>query len=239
MPNSYAIIPAAGLSTRMGSTTSKQARKQWIEIAGVPIFIHTLRRFDQCGAIRAMVVPVRAEDRKRVEERIGAERFRAAVEIVEGGTARQDSVFNAVEHLALVMKAAEDDLIAVHDAVRPFIEVETIERALAAARAHGAAIVGVAAVDTVKQVERVSPDANRVSATLPREKIVLAQTPQVFRLDLLRAAFAKARADGFYATDEASLVEHFGHDVFVVPGSMRNWKITTPADLELAARLLT
>ena len=232
--HAYIIIPAAGLSTRMGSTTSGQARKQMVEVGGAPILIHTLRRFDACAGIAEILVPVRPEDQELVAARIASEGLHHRVRVLAGGNARQDSVWNALQQIT----AADEALVAIHDAVRPFVDPETIERALAAAARHDAVIVAMPAVDTVKQVERVGPDANRVTSTLPRERIVLAQTPQVFRLGLLRRAFAQARADGFYATDEAALVEHYGHDVYVVPGSARNWKITTPADLPLAEMLL-
>ena len=236
MSTAYAIIPAAGLSTRMGSTTTGQARKQMAEIGGAPILIHTLRKFARGGRFAAVLVPVRREDMPAVEARIAAEHFPTPVQVLEGGNARQDSVWNAVQQLG--MAADDDTLILIHDAVRPFVPEEIIERALEDAERHPAVIVATPAVDTVKQVERASADANRVTATLQRERIVLAQTPQVFRLGLLRRAFAHAHSDGFYATDEASLVEHLGEDVFVVPGSPRNWKITTPADLPLAGILL-
>lgn len=237
MPHAYAIVPAAGLSTRMGSTTTGLVRKPLIEVGGAPLLIHTLRKFDQVAALRGLWVAVRPEDRPAVEERITAERLRLPVRVVEGGESRQESVGNALRALAEI-EPDPNALVVVHDAVRPFVTVEMIERALAAAEAHGAAIVALPAVDTVKQVQRVGGDANCVTATLQRERIVLAQTPQVFRLGLLQQAFAKAAADGFYATDESSLVEHFGHDVFVVPGSPRNWKITSPGDLPLAELFL-
>ncbi|MGH9417170.1 MAG: 2-C-methyl-D-erythritol 4-phosphate cytidylyltransferase [Terriglobales bacterium] len=233
MATAYAIIPAAGLSTRMGSTTSGQARKQLAEVAGAPILIHTLRKFDQCAALADLLVPVRPEDRQQVAARVEAEHYRHRVQVMEGGRARQDSVANALVELEK-LGAGDATLVLIHDAVRPFVTVEMIERALDAAARHDAVIVALPAMDTIKQVERVGADANRVVATLQRERIVMAQTPQVFRLGLLREAFRKAGADGFYGTDEASLVEHLGHDVFVIPGSPRNWKITTPGDLQLA-----
>lgn len=230
----HVIIPAAGLSTRMGSTTSGQARKQMAEIGGAPILIHTLRKFDASEGIGDILVPVRPEDVEPVRARIAKERLRHRVQVLEGGNARQDSVWNAVQ----TIEDGDEALVAIHDAVRPFVDAETIARALAAAERHQAVIVAVPAIDTLKLVERAGADSNRVTSTLQRERIVLAQTPQVFRLGLLRRAFAKARTDGFYGTDEAALVEHLGHDVFVVPGSARNWKITTPADLPLAEMLL-
>jgi 2-C-methyl-D-erythritol 4-phosphate cytidylyltransferase len=127
----------------------------------------------------------------------------------------------------------DTDLVAVHDAVRPFVEVAVIERAIEEAARIGAVIVAIPSVDTVKQVER-----GQIMGTIPRERIVLAQTPQVFRYKLLKQAFERAAEDGFQATDEASLVEHLGEPVGVVLGSDRNLKITKPADLELAQLFL-
>jgi len=131
------------------------------------------------------------------------------------------------------VKASAEDIVLVHDAVRPFVSAEIISEVISAAKKHGAAIAGVPAVDTIKQVERTA-DGALIKATIPREKIVMAQTPQGFRYDVLKKAFDEAAADGFVGTDEASLVERSGHPVAVVMGSPRNIKITTPADLELA-----
>ena len=126
-------------------------------------------------------------------------------------------------------------LVAVHDAVRPFIDTAMVEAVIAEAGLHGAAIVGIVPVDTVKQVHK-----NRIRATLSREHLVLAQTPQVFRFDLLQRAFAKAREDSFTGTDEASLVERLDEvAVHVVQGSDRNIKITKPSDMDLARLYLS
>ncbi|MGH9487368.1 MAG: 2-C-methyl-D-erythritol 4-phosphate cytidylyltransferase [Terriglobales bacterium] len=240
MSESYAIIPAAGLSTRMGSTTSGQARKPMLELAGAPILIHTLRCFEACAEIQEILIPVRREDRSQVEEQLAAARLRQRVRTLEGGNARQDSVWNAVQMLSRELGEAGNDVsVLIHDAVRPFLEARVLNAVLTAAQQHPAVIVAIPAVDTIKQVERVGAEDNRVTATLPRERVVLAQTPQVFRLGLLLRAYTHAHADGFYATDEAALLEHLGEDVFVVPGSPRNWKITTPADLPLAEMVLS
>jgi 2-C-methyl-D-erythritol 4-phosphate cytidylyltransferase len=151
------------------------------------------------------------------------------VRVVEGGESRQQSVENALAALD-----AGTELVAVHDAVRPFIDIETIEKVIAAATESGAAIVGIVPVDTVKQVH-----LNKIRATIPRERLVLAQTPQVFRYGLLREAFAKAREDNFTGTDESSLVERLEQvEVSVVAGSDRNIKITRPSDMDLARLFL-
>ena len=126
------------------------------------------------------------------------------------------------------------ELVAVHDAVRPFIEHSVLEKVFAEAEESGAAIVGIVPVDTVKQVHR-----NKIRQTIPRERLILAQTPQVFRFDLLKSAFAQAREDDFAGTDESSLVERLDQvEVSVVPGSDRNLKITKPSDMDLARLFL-
>ena len=153
--------------------------------------------------------------------------------MVEGGNSRQQSVENALAALD-----PDTTLVAVHDAVRPFIDLETIEKVIDEAAETGAAIVGIVPVDTVKQVTRAQTNKARIRATLPREKLVLAQTPQVFRYDLLVRAFAAAQSDGFIGTDESSLVERLEVEVSVVLGSDRNIKITKPSDMDLARLFL-
>jgi 2-C-methyl-D-erythritol 4-phosphate cytidylyltransferase len=151
--------------------------------------------------------------------------------VVHGGDTRQQSVANA---LAQVDPATE--IVLVHDAVRPFVTPEQLDRVIAEARQRGAAILGIPAIDTVKEVKRTSlpPDVALIETTIPRERVVLAQTPQAFSYPLLRDAFRAAEKDGVVGSDESSLVERFGHDVYVVLGSERNLKITRPADMDLA-----
>ena len=151
--------------------------------------------------------------------------------VVRGGGTRQQSVQNA-----LIEMSAEAELVVVHDAVRPLVTREQVARVIAEAKTRGAAILGIPAMDTLKEVKRASlpGDVALVTATIPRERVVLAQTPQVFHAELLRDAFSRALADGFTASDEAGLVERLGHDVYVVLGSERNLKITRPGDLALA-----
>jgi 2-C-methyl-D-erythritol 4-phosphate cytidylyltransferase len=224
------ILPAAGLGTRMGKGAAEKtgtSRKQFMLLEGSPILVHTVRKFAASDRVSEIVVAVRAEDLEWVSALLERE-FRGRVRVVEGGNSRQESVEKA---LATIGPGA--DLVAVHDAVRPFIDLEIMHRAFDEAAETGAAIVGVPATDTVKQVSRGTGHV-RIRSTLPREKLVMAQTPQVFRYDLLKRAFDAARSDGFVGTDESSMVERLDVEVSVVPGSDRNIKITKPGDMHLA-----
>jgi 2-C-methyl-D-erythritol 4-phosphate cytidylyltransferase len=230
--NVAVILPAAGLGTRMGRGSAEKtgtSRKQFMLLDGSPILLHTVRKFVASPAVTEIVVALRPEDVEWVAEQLRREPFSKPVRLVQGGDSRQESVENALAALP-----PDTDLVAVHDAVRPFIDLRTIEQVIQEAADTGAAIVGIVPVDTVKQVRK-----NKVRATLPRERMTLAQTPQVFRYDLLKEAFAKAREDGFTGTDESSLVERLERvEVTVVLGSDRNIKITKPTDMDLARLFL-
>ncbi len=235
----FAILPAAGLGTRMAGPQPKHATdkdpssgappKQFLALDGVPILIHSLRAFAAVERVTAIYVAVRKPEIERLELQVAEYGFAAKVHVVEGGDNRQESV----AHALAALPAEPDDIVLVHDAVRPLIDAATIERTIDAVAEHGAAIVGLPAVDTIKQVERTAHGA-LITSTIPREFIVQAQTPQGFRYELLQKAFAEAMADGFVGTDEASVVERAGLPVAVVPGSQVNLKITQPGDLELA-----
>lgn len=205
--------------------------KQFLELEGVPIVVHTLRRIASCPAITEIYVATRADEVAWLEGLIQGEKFQQKVRVVRGGDTRQDSVGHALREVP-----ADTELILVHDAVRPFVTREQIERVIEEARRCQAAILGIPAMDTIKEVKRASlpEDVALITATVPRERVVMAQTPQVFSAALFREAFAKAEQDGVTASDEAGLVERMGHDVFVVQGSERNIKITKPADMDLA-----
>jgi 2-C-methyl-D-erythritol 4-phosphate cytidylyltransferase len=226
------ILPAAGLGTRMGRPTADKPgvmRKQFMLLDGVPVVLHTIRKFAACPLVSEIVLATRPEDLEMVNELIAMGSLPKPVRVVKGGDTRQQSVENA-----LLTLADDTELVVVHDAVRPFIAAKAIERVIEEARETGAAIVGIVPVDTVKQVH-----LNKIRATIPRDKLVLAQTPQVFHFSLLKQAFAKAREDSFVGTDEASLVERLDEvQVSVVPGSDRNIKITRPTDIELAKLFL-
>jgi 2-C-methyl-D-erythritol 4-phosphate cytidylyltransferase len=226
------ILPAAGLGTRMARSQPEKAgtsRKQFMLLDGSPILLYTIRKFAAAPAISEILIALRGDDLPWVSGLLASESFAKPVRIVEGGDSRQHSVENALKAIS-----PDTDLVAVHDAVRPFIDQQTIENVINEAAESGAAIVGIVPVDTVKQVQR-----NKVRATLNRDRLILAQTPQVFRYNLLVQAFEKARLDGFTGTDEASLVERLEQvEVSVVLGSDRNIKITRPSDMDLARLFL-
>ena len=218
--NVAAIIPAAGVGTRMKSPSPKQ----FIPLGDGSVLIHTLGKFAACSRVLTACVSLREADmpvfRRELEQR-GLSDF---ARLVAGGAHRQESVYNGFRALD-----SGTDIVVVHDGVRPFVELEMIEAVIDAAAEKGSAIVALPCIDTVKQVER-----QRVVATLPREKIVLVQTPQAFRYDILADALERARSDHYYASDESCLVERLGYPVTVLLGSERNIKITKPADLPLA-----
>jgi len=222
-----AILPAAGLGTRMGADTPKQ----FLELGGEPLVIFTLRRLAACAAITDFILATRAEELSSLEDKVSKARLGRPARVVHGGETRQQSVANA-----LTQVAPDTEIVLVHDAVRPFVTPRQIDRLIAEARGRGAAILGIPAIDTVKEVKRASlpEDVALITGTIPRERIVLAQTPQAFKYSILREAFARAKQDDITASDEASLVERIGQDVYVVLGSERNLKITRPSDMDLA-----
>src|SRR5712672_3331085 len=232
------IIPAAGLGTRMAPAATgdkekpKKAppSKQFTELGGTPILIHTLRRFAAVDAVSEIWIALRENEMAGFRARLENEAkdvLKKKVELVIGGEHRQQSVENALN----VIAAGSDDIVLVHDAVRPFVTSEIIQEVIEAAKKYGAAIAGLPAIDTVKQVERTAQGAV-VKATIPRAGVVMAQTPQGFRYGVIKKVFDEAAVDGFLGTDEASLAERSGQKVAVVMGSAKNIKITTPADME-------
>jgi 2-C-methyl-D-erythritol 4-phosphate cytidylyltransferase len=218
--NVTAIIAAAGAGRRMKSDRPKQL----LALDGTPILIYTIRKFDMCPLVDRIVVAAPQESVDEVRKLVAGAGFSRPVSVVQGGARRQDSVATAMQHLS-----PETTIVAVHDAVRPFVSVQEIETAILEADKSGAAVLAIPIVDTVKQIRK-----DVVDSTLTREHLVLAQTPQVFRVEVLREAFERAKRDDYYGTDESSLVERLGLPVAVVRGSERNIKITRPGDLALA-----
>ena len=221
-----AIIVAGGKGLRMGSTT----RKQYLDLDGVPILVRTLSVFLSCPTIDRVILAAPLNDFLYIEETLLpllTQGYR--VELVPGGAERQASVRHGLEALG------EDfgGVVAVHDGVRPFVTRDEIECAVAAGVKTRAVILAVPAFETLKQVERET-----ICKTLPRDGVWMAQTPQVFDISLLRRAHAAALQAGYLGTDDASLVEHMGEAVSIIPGSRCNIKITTPDDLSLATLFL-
>ncbi|HEY2381265.1 MAG TPA: 2-C-methyl-D-erythritol 4-phosphate cytidylyltransferase [Terriglobia bacterium] len=219
-----AIIAAAGSGRRMKTDRPKQL----LALNGTAIIVHTIRKFDACPLIDHVIVTAPRESLEEVSALVKSAGFNKSVTVVEGGERRQDSVSMGLKHLQ-----PGTDIVAVHDGVRPFVPVEDIENVVIQAGRSGAAILAVPIVDTVKQAEK-----DIVQSTLTREHLVLAQTPQAFRTELLKEAFARAAKDEYYGTDESSLVERLGHPISIVRGSERNIKITRPGDLTLARAFL-
>jgi 2-C-methyl-D-erythritol 4-phosphate cytidylyltransferase len=218
-----AIIVAAGKGLRMGGPVSKQ----YLSLAGVPILGRTLKAFEKSGLFDEIIVVVAAADKEHCcRQVIGKTKMAQAIRIVTGGRDRQESVSKGLE----ASSGQDDDTVLIHDGVRPFVSEDALVQCLAAVNIHGACITAIPACDTLKQI-----DANgQITQTFPRDAVWLAQTPQGFRLGLIRAAHRQAREAGFVGTDDAQLVERLGQTVTVVPGSRANIKITTPDDLLLA-----
>lgn len=219
-----AIIAAGGAGTRLGSDRPKQ----FVEIGGRSLLDLSVSAVASSSVIGEIVVAVHADHLERVRSQLRSPG--KPVAFVAGGRRRQDSVANA---LARVARSAE--IVVVHDAARPFVTSDVIERTIDGAAAYGAAIAAVPVRDTVKQASAALVDGSRViHATLRRDEIFLAQTPQAFRRELLEAAFQ--RAGELDVTDEAMLAERAGFEVHLVPGDPGNVKVTTPDDLERARR---
>lgn len=221
-----AVVVAAGKGERMGTALPKP----FLPVAGVPLFIRTVRNLARSSLIKKIILVVTAERedfcRTLLEESTSVA---TPLVLIHGGEERQDSV-----RLGLAALDPGCDIVVIHDAARPFVAVEIIDRSIAVAAEYGGALVAVPARDTIKRVNK----EQIVVATMPREDVWLAQTPQTFRVTLIREAHLRAHALGITATDDAALLEWAGGQVKIVPGDLRNFKLTTPADLQLAESLL-
>lgn len=216
-----AIIPAAGIGARMHADRAKQM----LELGGVPVLVHTIKRFQECDAVDQIILVLQPNLTTEVLGLISRHNLTKVARVVAGGAERQDSVYRGLQ----VVKEESAGVILVHDAVRPFVKSNEIRAVIERASSTGAALMGLAATDTIKQVK-----SGRVERTLDRRRIYYAQTPQAFRFSIILAAFERAYADGFMGTDESQLVERLGQRVSVVEGSPLNIKITRPFDLRLA-----
>lgn len=229
MGNVAAIIVAAGSGTRMGVQSTP---KQFLEIGGHPILAHTLKKFGDFPGIDRIVLVIRDQDRAQCEQiltEIGAQKV---VSLVQGGKERQESVLNG-----LLCLPQHTEIVLIHDAVRMFVTEEILATSIRYARECGASITAVPAKDTIKQVTAKNGE-HFVAATLDRSLLWHVQTPQTFQYPLILSTHQQARTLGLSATDDAMLVEQFGHPVKIVHGAYRNIKITTPDDLLVAEAFL-
>ncbi len=220
------IMPAAGLSLRMGANV----RKPFIMIGEKPIFFYTLEKFSKLERVKEIILVVNEKDRSTVIEKWSDELKSYKVSnIVTGGERRQDSIYNGLIHLD-----SDTNFVLVHDAVRPLIKSDEIEAVIKITEEKGAAIVASPMKLTVKQV-----DSNlEIIKTVPRHDLWMAQTPQGFKRDLLVNAYDRIKDTNEEFTDDAEVAEKAGHTVGIVPGSYDNIKITTREDLKLAESLL-
>ena len=218
-----AIIVAAGSSQRMGFD------KLLALLGDKPVLAHTLDAFERTSCVRDVILVTRAERVEEMRELVRQHEFSKTLHVIAGGTHRQDSVRAGLERLA-----TEASFVAVHDAARPLVTPEQIERVFALARQHGAAALAEPITDTIKRV-----DENLfVSGGVARDGLYAMQTPQIFSRELILSAYADVAAQGLSITDEVSAVEQLGAKVLLVPNDEFNVKITYPRDLLLAQSVL-
>lgn len=218
-----AVIVAAGRGERLGGALPKA----FVAVAGVPMFLHAARRVASSPVVDRLVVVVGAPDVDRARAVLAAHGVQKVTSVVSGGAQRQDSVFAGLSHLG------EAPIAVIHDGARPLVMPEVVTAVIRAAEEAGAASAGLPVRETIKRV-----NGAEASETLDRDRLWIAHTPQAFHTALLREAHLRAKADGFYGTDDAALVERLGRPVRMVEDSPRNLKVTVPADLELAEKYL-
>jgi 2-C-methyl-D-erythritol 4-phosphate cytidylyltransferase len=224
VPRFAVIFPAAGKSSRF---RDQHYKKPFAPLDGRPVWMHAADRFANRKDVVQSLLVIAPEDREHFTEKFGGNAALLGIEVIDGGKERYDSVAKALERIK-----PEVDFVAVHDAARPCIVDEWIDAVFAAAVKSGAAILAAPVTGTLK---RAGTDQT-IAETVARENLWEAQTPQVFRRQLLTDAYA--RRGGQPATDDAQLVERLGHKVTIVPGSPMNLKITTKEDVRIAAALL-
>jgi 2-C-methyl-D-erythritol 4-phosphate cytidylyltransferase len=220
-----AIIVAAGQGTRMGATVDKL----WLEVAGRPVIAHTWQQFDDAACIQEIILVVREGRSERFAELAAQFAFRKTFRLVLGGAERQDSVWNGLAALA-----PETEIVAIQDAARPCTTAELIAATIQAAQETGAAVAAQPVTDTLKATD----DGKTIARTVDRSKLWSVQTPQTFRVDVIRRALAAARAQHLKLTDDTAACELIGQPVRLVPSASPNPKVTVPADLPFIASLL-
>jgi 2-C-methyl-D-erythritol 4-phosphate cytidylyltransferase len=221
-----AIIVAAGKGTRMGAN----AGKLFLEVAGRPVIAHTWARFERAACIDEIILVVRDGLQSTYAELAAKYRFGKPFRITGGGAERQDSVWNGLHVLS-----PDARLVAIHDGARPLVTAELIAATLEAARAHGAAVAAQRVTDTIK----TSDDGRTIAHHLDRQRLWAVQTPQTFRVEIIRRALAAAKERGLSLTDDTAACDLIGQTVRLVPCETPNPKVTVPADLPYVEGLLT
>ncbi|MCQ6276473.1 2-C-methyl-D-erythritol 4-phosphate cytidylyltransferase [Bacillus sp. V3B] len=217
------IIPAAGQGKRMGAGKNKLL----LELEDMPIFIYTLKVFEKDECCSGVVLSINEQEEREIMDLLSFYGIKKVIGLVPGGKERQHSVFHGVQALK------DDGIVLVHDGARPFIDHDQIHSLVVAAEQYGASVLAVPVKDTVKKVM-----GNKVIETVERSSLWAVQTPQAFRMSLLRRAHEKAMEEDFLGTDDASLVERMGKDVIIVEGNYDNIKLTTPEDLFFAETII-
>ena len=223
-----AIIVAAGQGTRAAAGEGGATRKQFRELAGLPVVVHALRRFDEAGEIGETIAVVPESEVGNTLALARAHGIRKLARAVAGGASRTESVWRGLQTID-----SSTEIVAVHDGVRPFVTAAEIDETVRAAAQTGAAVLVAPVTDTIKGVE-----GGRITGTPPRERLRRALTPQCFRLDVLRRAYEHAVSARLEATDDSALVERLGVEVRAVEGDPRNIKLTRPEDFALAEILI-
>jgi 2-C-methyl-D-erythritol 4-phosphate cytidylyltransferase len=232
----FALVPAAGIGTRMNTPVSKQ----FIELGGIPVIIRTLLAFERSELIDGIVVSARICEQKQIQRLANEYHISKLLGIARGGTTRQDSVRNGLNHLIKLLKADQSDsmppcpknsYVLIHDGARPFVTAKIIEDSICCVKRHKACGVGVPTKDTIKRVDEGNGSERVILETLRRDSLWVIQTPQSFSLPLIRNLHRKAFQDGLVCTDDTSLAEHYDRKCLMIEGDYRNIKITTPEDI--------
>ncbi|SIS11829.1 2-C-methyl-D-erythritol 4-phosphate cytidylyltransferase [Peribacillus simplex] len=216
------VIPAAGQGKRMKAGKNKL----FIELSGIPIIVYTLRVFEEDPDCRGIILSINPAEKDYFNQLIAAYGLKKVKKLVMGGKERQQSVYNGLQH-------AGEEIILVHDGARPFINVGQISELTTAASLHGGAVIAVPVKDTIKKASN-----NKVVETVERSSLWAVQTPQAFRVSILKSAYEQAEADAFLGTDDASLLERINEQVVIIEGNYDNIKITTQEDLYFAEAIL-
>jgi 2-C-methyl-D-erythritol 4-phosphate cytidylyltransferase len=217
------IIPAAGQGKRMGAGKNKLL----LELEGTPVFIHTLKVFEEDELCEGMILAIHPQDEVEFRGLVTQHNLQKVLRLVAGGKERQDSIYNAL------LTVESDGIVLVHDAARPFVLKKQIHQIVETAQQTGAAIIGVPAKDTMKMVQ-----GSVVVDTVERSSLWAVQTPQAFRISVLLEAYRQAERDQYIGTDDSSLVERISRPVTMVEGDYDNIKLTTPEDLFFAEAIL-